>query len=216
MEIEHINDDTIRVKIDNSDLINRGVTFLDLLSNEKQIEHFFYSILEEVDLNDDFKDSDAVTFQVMPKNNGLELFISKGAKVDEDILGQFADLTDDKPKKEKNSILLDSSSNIAFDEPIEEDYSKIIRIDNIEKGILLASDIDNEGMDSSLYYQGNDYYLCIEFNEYDELTDANRELLMAKMLEYGDESQISVDVLEEYAKCVIEDNALGVLKTHFK
>lgn len=80
MEIEHINEDTIRVKIENSDLIERGVTFLDLLSNQKQIERFFYSILEEVDLDDEFKDSNAVTFQVMPKNNGLELFISKGGQ----------------------------------------------------------------------------------------------------------------------------------------
>src|SRR5699024_11355307 len=54
------------------------------------IESFFYGILEEVDLNDDFKDSDAVTFQVMPKNNGLVLFISKGANVDEDIINSIA------------------------------------------------------------------------------------------------------------------------------
>ena len=35
----------------------------------------FYSILEEVDIDEEFKGSEAVTFQVLPKGDGLELFI---------------------------------------------------------------------------------------------------------------------------------------------
>ena len=51
MEMENINENTIRVLIENSDLEERGITFLDLLGNQKQIESFFYSILEEVDVD---------------------------------------------------------------------------------------------------------------------------------------------------------------------
>ena len=54
MEMEHINENTIRVLIENADLEERGVTFLDLLGNHKQIENFFYSILEEVDVEEQF------------------------------------------------------------------------------------------------------------------------------------------------------------------
>ena len=86
MEIEHINDDTIRVRIENADLEARGYTFLDLLGNQKQIETFFYSILEEVDIDDEFQESDAVTFQVMPNRNGLELFISKNSDIHDNFL----------------------------------------------------------------------------------------------------------------------------------
>lgn len=49
MEMERINDNTIRVLLGNEDLAARGITVLDLLGNHKQIEGFFYSILEEVD-----------------------------------------------------------------------------------------------------------------------------------------------------------------------
>lgn len=91
MEIEHINEDTIRVKIDNEDLLERGVTFLDLLGNQQQIEQFFHSILDEVDIDDSFKDSDALTFQVMPKNNGMELFITKGAQMTDDLIEYLDD-----------------------------------------------------------------------------------------------------------------------------
>lgn len=50
MEMEHINENTIRVLIGHEDLEERGVSFLDLLGNHKEIENFFYSILEEVDI----------------------------------------------------------------------------------------------------------------------------------------------------------------------
>lgn len=84
MEMENINENTIRVLIENSDLEERGITFLDLLGNQKQIESFFYSILEEVDVDNQFHESDAITFQVLPNGNGLELFISKGMNNEDD------------------------------------------------------------------------------------------------------------------------------------
>src|SRR5699024_5034658 len=230
MEIEHINDDTIRVTIDNSDLMNRGITFLDLLGNEKQIESFFYGILEEVDLNDDFKDSDSVTFQVMPKNNGLELFISKGANVDEDIINSIAreskQLSSNEKKKSKgedsedskviNDILgqLEDDSNLD-DNHNEKTSSMIVAFDNIEKLLILVTDLDDEFIDSVLYHQNSIYYLYLEFEDLYRTTEVYRKLLFAKVKEYREESPVSVDVLEEHADVIIEENALGILKTHF-
>ena len=83
MEMERINDNTIRVSIGNEDLAERGITFLDLLGNQKQIESFFYSILEEVDVDEQFQETDSVTFQVLPNQDGLELFISKNLPLDD-------------------------------------------------------------------------------------------------------------------------------------
>lgn len=227
MEIEHINDDTIRVTIDNSDLMNRGVTFLDLLGNEKQIESFFYGILEEVDLNDDFKDSDAVTFQVMPKNNGLELFISKGANVDEDIINSLANQSNNLSSKEQNeskggdSVMKDNilgqlNEESAIDDNSSDQTSSIIvAFDNIEKLLILVTDLDDEFIDSALYHHNDGYYLFIEFADLYRTTETYRELLFAKIEEYGEISPISNEVLDEYANIIIEENAIGVLKTHF-
>ena len=38
MEMEHINDNTIRVLIKSEDLAARGITFLDLLGNHNEID----------------------------------------------------------------------------------------------------------------------------------------------------------------------------------
>ncbi|MCP0887749.1 adaptor protein MecA [Ligilactobacillus sp. WILCCON 0076] len=77
MEMEKINENTIKVSLESEDLTERGITVLDLLGNQKEIESFFYSILDEVDTKHEFRENDAVTFQLMPNRNGLELFITK-------------------------------------------------------------------------------------------------------------------------------------------
>ncbi|MGX7109240.1 adaptor protein MecA [Facklamia miroungae] len=82
MEMEHINDNLIKVLIGSEDLEERGIDFLDLIGDQSRIEKFFYSILEEVDIDHHFHDSEAVTFQVIPNSEGLELYISR-ANVEE-------------------------------------------------------------------------------------------------------------------------------------
>ncbi|MEY8661817.1 adaptor protein MecA [Ligilactobacillus faecis] len=77
MEMEKVNENTIRVLLGTEDLTERGITVLDLLGNQKEIENFFFSILEEVDKDHEFRDNEAVTFQLIPNQNGLELFITK-------------------------------------------------------------------------------------------------------------------------------------------
>ena len=46
MEMERINEDTIRVVVTNDDLAERSISVIDLLGNQEEIERFFYNILE--------------------------------------------------------------------------------------------------------------------------------------------------------------------------
>ena len=68
--------DTIRVG-DKRRSRRTQMSVLSLLGNQEEIERFFYNILEEGDVEHDFENNEAVTFQVLPNRNGLELFISK-------------------------------------------------------------------------------------------------------------------------------------------
>lgn len=105
MEMEKINDNTIRVLLETDDLTERGITVLDLLGSRKEIESFFYSILDEVDIDNEFRENDAVTFQLLPNRNGLELFISK---INPKELDEYSD---DQDKDD-----LDDSKNLDTDE----------------------------------------------------------------------------------------------------
>lgn len=101
MERERINENTIRVMINNSDLEDRGISVMELLGNHDKIESFFYNILSEVDTEHDFDDDDQVSFQILPNRNGLELFISRLDSENQvgDILNNIMDFANKKIQK---------------------------------------------------------------------------------------------------------------------
>lgn len=216
MEIEHINEDTIRVIIENTDLEERGITFLDLLGNQKQIEKFFYSILEEVDIDEEFQESEAVTFQVMPNNNGLELFISKGANFKED-LNQIDSLSEQTPLEDtENQNVEDLIDEVEeYDTEDNETRDVIVVLKSFEQMIQLAQSLYLESGASNLYTFNDNYYLHLVFfvNEMNEKT-SEEELAIA--LEYGEKSSISSEVLNEYAERIMKTNALELTRFYFK
>ena len=109
MQVDHINKNTIRVKIGKQELANRGLKVLDLLGDKNKIQHFFYSILDEIDMDHSFSQDAPVTFQVMPNNGGLDLLITKVTAKDRNNLAQLFDndFTDNNKKKNdaRNSFL---------------------------------------------------------------------------------------------------------------
>lgn len=224
MEMEHINENTIRVRIENADLEERGVTFLDLLGNHKQIENFFYSILEEVDVENQFHGTDAVTFQVMPKGNGLELFISKGNSVNEELEMSDEDQTsqDDFTKFIKEQILGADVPNI--DEPEVNEYLEnpdtlktelVFKIAQFEDMVLLAKRMYLDSAISSLYSYKGEYYLhVIFFNE--EMVETTVDEEMALILEFATETNVTYEVLTEYGKLLMEQTALEQTRYYFK
>ena len=224
MEIEHINEDTIRVRIKNEDLEARGYTFLDLLGNQKQIESFFYSILEEVDIDEEFQESDAVTFQVMPSRNGLELFISKNTDVHENFLsgadfeGGFGDSGSNNDFSQFESFKRSKKSkedDMDFTQDESGDHSVLIEFLHFEQLDQLARVFQTETGYSTLYKFNKRYYLELNFmnDEFSLLTSKEETALV---LEYGVESKISPDVLMEHGVLIIEDVALETIHHYFK
>ena len=224
MEIEHINEDTIRVRIENSDLEARGYTFLDLLGNQKHIETFFYSILEEVDIDEEFQESDAVTFQIMPNRNGLELFISKNADMHDNLFAHMdiEDLDEDDQESEKAFQPFEKHKN--FGKPnkeksespkIEPDNQKIVvEFSTFEQIIELARIFQIEAGFTNLYQYTDKYFLEMSFLN-DEFSLRTPQEEKAIVLEFGLESKISADVLIEHGQVIIEDVALETIRHYF-
>ena len=63
MQVDHINENTIRVRINKNELAHRGLKVLDLLGDKQKIQQFFYSILSEVDTDHTFTQGVPVTFR---------------------------------------------------------------------------------------------------------------------------------------------------------
>ena len=217
MQMENINENTIRVLIENADLEERGITFLDLLGNQKQIENFFYSILEEVDVDNQFHETDAITFQVLPNANGLELFISKGHQNDDgfdafegsESLEEIMDYVQN--QKESNPSSKTQEDTTLEDAPLE----IMLKFQSFEDFIELSKRLFLESGLATLYHYEGNYYLAIVFFV-DEMLERNLEDEIAIALEFAEEADIATEVLGEYGKVIMSEDALDTARRYFK
>lgn len=241
MEMERINDDTIRVTISSDDLNERGVTFLDLLDNHKEIESFFYSVLEEVDTDHQFASNDAVTFQVLPNLNGLELYISKNptdgmeeaiksvSKDNAPSNGEMDEVSDFLKRKlaetDSNDKNNDDSSYTSDGNPADlngyangvgSTQKSVIELEDFESLPSIAELIKtNSGIESVLYRYHDIYYLELTFFTSENSPETIKNDL-AIAYEYGNSTIVSSEVLREHGEVVMDGAALELAKRYFK
>ncbi|AXX64859.1 adaptor protein MecA [Bombilactobacillus bombi] len=214
MEIEHVSENMIRVVLGNHDLKERGVTVLDLLGNRKQIESFFYSILEEVDTDHTFAQDQTVTFQVVPNSNGLELLISKAPKDGKDDSLQESNqflktlgLLDQNEANDDDMTDVDESNAVV--------QEIVVKFDNFEDFVALSQVLVAESVVSDLYKYQNQYYLKLTVYV-DELRSTTVSNLVALLQEYGQVVQQPADVLSEFGQVVMQQTALELTRYYFK
>lgn len=216
MEMEHINENTIRVMIGHEDLEERGVSFLDLLGNHREIENFFYSILEEVDIEEEFQSSEAVTFQVLPKGDGLELFISKNMPDEE--IGQNNESTlngADVSEFLQGQMLANEEESDLTESTTASEQRAIFVFSDFEQVIQLANDVQLESAWTDLYQLEERYYLVVHF-WMENLNQTDVENQYARILEFAEKSTRTPEALNEYGQQLMERNALERVKFYFE
>ena len=214
MEMEHIDENTIRVLIKSEDLAARGITFLDLLGNHNEIENFFYSILEEVDIDEEFKGSEAVTFQVLPKGDGLELFISKNLPPEG--MENFDDMSDGSTEDITDMLKKHVASQLQETESQPELGNRFIfELNSFEAMVQLASEVYLDSVTTNLYQMNDRYYLEVQFMDNDT-TDIEVENALAYLMEFANRTQVTSEVLAEYGKIIMEHDALELTRYYFK
>ncbi|MFD1419335.1 adaptor protein MecA [Companilactobacillus keshanensis] len=215
MEMDRLNENTIKVILSTQDLQDRGVTVLDLLGNKKQIESFFYSILDEVDKDHVFSNNEPVTFQIMPNKQGLELIISKSLDdADESLFentdSEDNDVTDDRVGFEE----YDTDTSPYLKDPDTPTKTLIVEFDDFEDYIQLADLLHLESGVSNLWeYKGKYYLQLVLFT--DEMHDMTYNDVMALMSEYSNKTKVTAAVLSEYGKEVMSKTALELTRYYF-
>ena len=220
MEMERINDDTILVRIENEDLLERGTSVPELLANPTEIEEFFHSILVEMDVIDQFEDSEGMSFQVMPNPEGIELYVTKYVEkkdIEADSERFVRNLVDTiqhslghrmgKPKKEKK-----------VEAPVEKEKTLepldcTVFFDSFEDFIQLAKMYPYNVQKSSLYRYSNNYFLHVY---QDVIGEEDFTADLALLREFGEFSRVSWEVVQEYGEVMIKEKAIETAKKYFK
>lgn len=242
MQVDHINENTIRVRINKNELAHRGLKVLDLLGDKQKIQQFFYSILSEVDTDHTFTQGVPVTFQVMPNNGGLDLMITKIKPDDADNLRQMIEpmnsetnQTQAEPDSRRNFFDLDPKDDVNTElDPIKEEklessnqenavntqYWKFqnhhsYSFDELGNLVELADSLKVSDLASSLYYLRGKYYLKLAF-----LDENYAELKPADAWAIANEYGIKIDdqemkTVKETGKCLLNRDALDYIRYYF-
>ena len=216
--MKKIDENTIQVIIGQDDLDQRGITMLDLLGNQKQIEDFFYSILDEVDTEHQFRKNDSVTFQALPTPEGLELLISKNngknaslndelsQMISQQLKGHDGDVEDKTADSNSDMLQNDKNNKLSF----------VVRFHSFEDFLALASILNSDGINSDLYVIDHNYILIIENNDYD-ITSTDQVLdYKAICSEYGTVTDDMPALVREHGKVIMTGSAIQTAQHYFK
>ncbi|TWT11002.1 adaptor protein MecA [Streptococcus sp. sy004] len=89
MEMKQISETTLKITVSLDDLELYGMELKDFLVPKEKTEEFFYTMLDEVDLPDNFKNSGMLSFRVTPRKDRIDVFVTK-SELKEDL--DFEDL----------------------------------------------------------------------------------------------------------------------------
>ena len=223
MEIERINENTVKFYITYVDIENRGFEKEEIWYNRERSEQLFWQMMDEVNFKEDFSVEGPLWIQVQAMDKGLEIVVTK-AKVSKD--GEHFEF----PKEGKSNIEMSISNkleNFIENEIIKDDVIEkstlneldyiwgVFEFDDIEDMIDLSHALENVKEDNiltKLYGYKNKYYLYIELNDQDI---EYQDVLLSQISEFSEESDITTHLLEEYGKVIFEDNVFTQIRSYF-
>ena len=222
MEIERINENTVKFYISYIDIEERGFDREEIWYNKERSEELFWEMMDEVHHEAEFAVEGPLWIQVQALEKGLEILVTRtqlskdGAKFDLPVVDEH---TGDLPVDEQIEEMLDQHFNPDAGEAdsslFQGDMEFLLVFKEFEDLISLSKQHGLDEVTTSLYEYEGRYYLLVEFPE-DEFT--NEEVidnLLSILLEYGNESGMSIHRLQEYGKTIIEEDVLGTLRKYF-
>ncbi|WP_196246239.1 adaptor protein MecA [Lacticaseibacillus zhaodongensis] len=175
LEMERINDDTIRVFMNLDELNDRGIKMLDLVQDHKRVEDFFYSVLDEVDAQHTFMSKGPVTFQVMPSGTGLEIYISRTDTTDNGSDADDFDIAD--AFQPDNS---DKKDDVGGGKPdrmqqIAQDSLQPFKAEKDEDATKLD---DAPGTDGDFFHGHGVIHFCLHLPNFEALIGLSKDLFL--------------------------------------
>lgn len=220
MEIERINDHTVKFYISYVDIEERGFERDEIWYNRERSEELFWEMMDEVHQEEEFSVEGPLWIQVQALDKGLEILVTK-AQLSKD--GQKLELpvSDEKlnhlPVDERIEDLLDQHFNPNMEESeldFEENLDFLLTFADFEDLISLSKRGGLDNIPTKLYSFEGKYYLFVEFPE-EEFEEEDIDNLLSILLEYGLETQRTIHFIEEYGTQIMDENVFEQIRKYF-
>lgn len=220
MEIERVNENTVKLYLSYVDIEERGYTKEELWMDREKGEQLFWEIMEEVDEEHGFRPEGPLWIQVATKMAGIEVTITK-AVADGEQDDQFPFNLEAPPEA------FDNESDEAFEhieellrnsieenkEEDEKSEAYLFAFDDFEQLIQSASRLVQYEGYTKLYVYEDIYYLYVQFDE-DQLKET-RKNMYSVLTEFGKSSEETIHRLEEYGKVIMEEDVFHTIQDYF-
>lgn len=219
MEIERINDNTVKFYISYVDIEERGFERDEIWYNRERSEELFWEMMDEMHQEEEFTVEGPLWIQVQALDKGLEILVTQ-AQLTKD--GQKFELPipenkqKDTPTEERIEEMLDQQFNDDIEDlGFEEDLDFLLTFNDFEDLLLLSRRVGLDEISTKLYSFENKYYLYVEFSD-EHFTEDEIDDKLSILLEYGQETQLTIHRVAEYGKLIIADDVFEQLRTYFK
>ncbi|WP_078408679.1 adaptor protein MecA [Priestia abyssalis] len=221
MDIERINDNTVKFYVSYIDIEDRGFDRNEIWFNRERSEELFWEMMDEIHQEEEFAVEGPLWIQVQALEKGIEVIVTK-AQLSKDGQKFEVPIGEDRkidiPVDERIESMLDQQFNQGKeDEELEsEDDSLqfVIRFRDFEDVISLSHRLELEDVMNQLYSFEGRYYLYVEFLEEHEMVH-DLDNILSVLLEYGNESPVTIHRLQEYGNQIMEQQALKQVKQYF-
>ncbi|GIN84001.1 adapter protein MecA 1 [Heyndrickxia sporothermodurans] len=217
MEIERINEYTVKFYISYVDIEERGFDREEIWYDRERSEELFWEMMDEIHHEEEFVPEGPLWIQVQALDKGLEVLVTK-AQLSKD--GQRFELPipEDKlkelPINDRIEEFLDEhfqSKHLQEDEDILE---FMLTFKDFEDVISLSKSSGINNIQTKLFSYQNKYYLYVEFPE-ELFEEDDVDNVLSILLEYGEESNFTVHRLQEYGTTIMENNVFQTINQHF-
>ncbi|TDM12455.1 adaptor protein MecA [Macrococcus lamae] len=227
MRIERINDVTIKFYLTYTDLEERGFKQDDLWTNRKKGEEFFWSMMEEVNQEEEFVIEGPLWIQVHAFDKGIEFVVTKSRN--DEFMHMPEEESDDRLEYQVNEFLNKAIENdhdltnlLTGDETTVNQQSLVftddilVQFNDLETVIQFSHSHEFAHVDFEdlLYMYEGRYYYYVQFDK--QMSVDVIDGYVAHIFEYADQTKMNHALLEEYGKVVMSHNVRNQVKRYFK
>lgn len=228
MEIERINENTVKFYISYIDIEDRGFEREEIWYNRERSEQLFWQMMDEVNYKEDFNVEGPLWIQVQALDKGLEIVVTKaqvskngenielptenGKTIDISVDDKIEDMLDDKfgdsdEKSSKSKKEEDEDGNLSLNVMFN-DFEDVIQLSHYFQD-------NTDKIEDTLFHYDDNYYLYLEFPQDEEVKDDQQEDMISQVFEFANDTEVTIHFLEEYGKQIFSDNTFEQVRSHF-
>lgn len=229
MEIERVNEYTLKFFITYVDMEDRGFGREEIWYNRERGEELFWEMMDEAHSEEEFPLEGPMWIQIQALDKGLEIIVTRaqlsqdGSKlelpindekqIDLPVDDNMENVIEEQYQGKKSSSQRKKKKS---NKPKKKQLTFLIGFEDFEDLIQLSHRFDSQGIETKLYHYDGRYFLYAAFPDHPESEDVHQDNELSVLLEYGFESKLTVHRLSEYGKLILREDVLGQIREYFQ